>query len=61
MPITNQWDVQHWPQIYLLDREGVIRQRYEGEPRDKAAVDQEIDKLLAESQGAGPHKSGQGP
>jgi RNA polymerase sigma factor (sigma-70 family) len=43
-PVAGKWDVQHWPAVYVLDRQGVIRAR---EPRGPALVDT-VAKLLAE-------------
>jgi hypothetical protein len=43
-PIQTAYNVSHWPTIYLLDHEGVIR--YIDVPEKE--LDEAIDKLLAE-------------
>ena len=43
-PIQTAYNVSHWPTIYVLDHEGVIRYV---DVREKA-LDEAIDKLLAE-------------
>jgi hypothetical protein len=43
-PIAQQWQVQGWPSIWVLDAKGIIRYRnVRGEAMDKA-----VDTLLAE-------------
>ncbi len=43
-PISESWNVQSWPTIYVLDENGVIRfKNVRGE-----AMDQAVDTLLAE-------------
>jgi peroxiredoxin len=44
-PIATKWNVQGWPTLYLIDHEGVIRQKWEGSPGDQA-LDQAIEKLV---------------
>ena len=46
-PISEAWNVQSWPTIYVLDDNGVIRfKNVRGEAMDKA-----VDTLLAEMAG----------
>jgi thiol-disulfide isomerase/thioredoxin len=47
------WGNQYWPAIYLVDKNGNIRHRWEGELGDAGykKVTAQIDKLLAEKQG----------
>jgi thiol-disulfide isomerase/thioredoxin len=45
-PITEQWDVQGFPTIYLLDHEGVIRKVWEGLP-DVDVMEKEVAELVA--------------
>ena len=46
-PISESWNVQSWPTIYVLDQNGVIRfKNVRGEAMDKA-----VDTLLAEMAG----------
>ncbi len=43
-PIATKWGVRGWPSIYIIDHEGVIRDKNKrGE-----AMDEVVDKLLAE-------------
>jgi len=43
-PIATKWGVRGWPTIYIIDHEGVIRDKNKrGE-----AMDEVVDKLLAE-------------
>ena len=43
-PISRQWKVTAWPSIWVIDARGVIRYRGVRGP----AMDQAVDKLLAE-------------
>ena len=41
-PIARQYNVQSWPTVYLIDHEGVIRNKLRGNPASKrfnAAID----------------------
>jgi hypothetical protein len=49
-PIPTHWQVRGWPTIFLIDKKGVIRHKYEGNPGD-AVLDQEIDQLVQEPEG----------
>ena len=44
--IAERWNVDSWPAVYLLDRQGVIRQKFVGAP-EKGALDAAIAKLVA--------------
>jgi hypothetical protein len=57
-PISTAWNIHGWPTLYLLDHEGVIRYKYVGEPGDKV-LNEEIDKLVAEAEKAGPARPGE--
>jgi Thioredoxin-like len=46
-PIPSRWQIEGWPTIYLIDAEGVIRQKYLGGGAD---FDREIDKLVQEAE-----------
>jgi hypothetical protein len=50
-PIATRWGVRGWPTLYLIDAKGVIRQKWEGSPRDPKVMDDAIDKLVREVQG----------
>jgi len=48
-PIQTAYNVAQWPTIYVLDHEGVIRFIYaDNSNLDEKALDEAIDKLLAE-------------
>ena len=42
-PISSRWNVQSWPAVYVIDREGMIR--YIG-GIDKAQLDAAVSRLL---------------
>ncbi len=48
-PIAKAWNVRGWPTVYVLDHKGVIRFR---NLREKE-LDEAVDRLIAEMQGAG--------
>ena len=45
--LWSTWAVRGFPQFYLLDAQGVIRQRWFGNPGEDV-MDREVDALLAE-------------
>ncbi len=47
-PIARSWKVKGWPTLVLIDAKGVIREKWNGSPRDPQVIDRAIDKLLAE-------------
>lgn len=47
-PWATQWNVQGFPTLYLIDAEGVIREKWLGSPGDDV-LDQKIDALIAEA------------
>ena len=46
-PISTQWNVQGWPTIYLIDREGIIRYKNTRGPRLDKAIAELVDEALA--------------
>lgn len=46
-PLWSSWAVRGFPQFYLLDAQGVIRQRWFGNPGEDV-MDRAVDALLAE-------------
>jgi hypothetical protein len=44
--IADEWNVQGWPTLYLIDHKGVIRHKWLGSPGDET-LDKEIDTLVA--------------
>jgi hypothetical protein len=47
--IADDWNVQGWPTLYIIDHKGVIRHKYLGSPGD-AVLDEAIEKLVAEAE-----------
>jgi len=45
---STQWNVSTWPTLYLIDAEGVIREKWIGSPGDEV-LDRRIDELIAEA------------
>jgi hypothetical protein len=50
-PISQAWNVQGWPALFLIDHKGVIRHQYRGVP-PTAELDRAIDALVKEAQAA---------
>ncbi len=48
-PITQRWDVNGWPALFLIDAKGILRYKHVGSPGEKA-LDEELDKLIAEAE-----------
>jgi hypothetical protein len=48
-PISEAWNVQGWPTLYVIDHKGVIRHKYVGSPGDKV-LDDAIEKLVREAE-----------
>ncbi|NOT30047.1 MAG: TlpA family protein disulfide reductase [Planctomycetes bacterium] len=46
-PLWSTWAVRGFPQFYLLDEQGVIRQRWFGNPGEDV-IDRAVEALLAE-------------
>jgi hypothetical protein len=44
--IANEWKVQGWPTLYLVDHKGVIKKKWVGGPKSEL-LDKEIEKLVA--------------
>lgn len=56
-PICKQYRVQGYPTLYLLDHEGVIREKWVGPPSNQV-MDAAIDKLVAAAEKAQGEKQG---
>lgn len=55
-PISTKWGVRGWPTIYILDHEGIIRDKNKrGEKMDEV-----VDQLLAEMKEAEGHGEAEG-
>jgi len=46
--ISQNWGIEAFPTLFLLDQVGVIRKRWDGSPRT-SELDRAIDQLLAEA------------
>src|SRR5713226_4476494 len=56
--ISDEWKVQGWPTLYLIDHKGVIKKKWLGGPTAKL-LDQEVEKLVqAAEKDKSPWKSG---
>jgi hypothetical protein len=47
--IADEWNVQGWPTLYLIDHKGTIRFKWLGSPGDEV-LDKEIDALVKEAE-----------
>jgi len=45
--LADEWNIDAWPTLFLVDHHGIIRNRWEGSPGDKV-IDEAIDQLLDE-------------
>lgn len=45
-PIAKQFSVRGWPTLFLIDHEGIIRNKWVGSPGGET-LDREIEKLVA--------------
>src|SRR5262249_39636236 len=43
--IAEEWNVQGWPTLYLIDHHGVIKKKWLGSPSTEV-LDQEVEKLV---------------
>jgi hypothetical protein len=48
-PISEEWNVQGWPTLYVIDHQGVIRHKWLGSPSEKV-LDESIEKLVKEAE-----------
>ena len=48
--LASRWNVSGYPNLYLIDAQGVIRHHWLGSPGDEV-LDQKIDELVAEAMG----------
>jgi hypothetical protein len=44
-PISDEWNVQGWPTLYVIDHKGVIRHKWVGSPGNEK-LDAALDKLV---------------
>ncbi len=50
--LAEQWNLEGWPTLYLIDRQGVIRHKWTGSPGD-AALDAAVERLVKEAEQGG--------
>src|SRR5438105_3589593 len=43
--IADEWNVQGWPTLYLIDHKGVIKKKWLGSPGNEV-LDKEVEKLV---------------
>jgi hypothetical protein len=48
-PISNAWNIEGWPTLYVVDARGVIRHKFLGSPGD-AELDRAIEDLVREAE-----------
>ena len=51
-PISEQWSVQGWPTLYLIDAQGNLRKKWVGAPPGEV-LDAAIEKLVVEAKAKG--------
>jgi hypothetical protein len=49
-PISEDWSVQGWPTVYLIDHKGVIRYKNPQAKGGEKKLDAEIEKLIKEAE-----------
>ena len=54
-PIPTRWNVGGWPTLFVIDHDGVIRQRWLGSPGDEI-VDETLTALVDKAAGGAPGK-----
>ncbi len=47
--ISDRWNIEGWPTLFLIDAKGVLRHKHIGS-RGEKVLDDEIDKLIAEAE-----------
>jgi hypothetical protein len=50
--ISDNWKVQGWPTLYLIDHKGVIRKKWVGGPSNEI-LEKAVNKLVAEAESGG--------
>ena len=44
--ISDEWNVQGWPTLFLIDHKGIVRKKWLGSPQPPELMDKEIEKLV---------------
>jgi hypothetical protein len=47
--LADEWNIDAWPTLFLVDHHGIIRNRWEGSPGEKE-LEAAIDQLIAETE-----------
>ena len=48
--ISDEWNVQGWPTLYLIDHKGIIRKKWLGSPGNEQ-LDKEVERLVKAAEG----------
>jgi peroxiredoxin len=54
--IAEEWGLEGWPTLYVIDAKGVIRHKWVGSPGNEV-LDKAIEELVKEAESAGGKKS----
>jgi hypothetical protein len=54
--ISEEWALQGWPTLYVIDAKGIIREKWLGSPQPPDKIDEAIERLLKESESKGDKK-----
>jgi thiol-disulfide isomerase/thioredoxin len=49
-PLSDVWDIEGWPTIYVIDSKGIIQHVWSGSPGEKV-MDEAIEKLVKQAEG----------
>ena len=52
--LSDMWNLEGWPTLFLIDHKGTIRKVWLGGPDDNDELDHEIEMLIAEAEGKPP-------
>jgi cytochrome oxidase Cu insertion factor (SCO1/SenC/PrrC family) len=48
--LSDAWNLEGWPTLYLIDAKGIIRKVWLGGPEDAKEIDREVEKLLTDAE-----------
>src|SRR5262249_38692929 len=51
-PLSEEWNVEGWPTLYVIDHKGIIRHKWLGSPGEKA-IDDAVELLVKEAEKGG--------
>ena len=55
--IAEEWGLEGWPTLYVIDAKGIIRHKWVGSPGDEV-LDKAIEELVKETEAGGSGKKG---